>query len=95
MNEIFICVLSMTQDTTNTGRNLADKLMQIFLDSTTKEFNILFFPFSAKNKSQYWYGNEQKLQSILSKKFVLSDPNLSIANHCPLFWQFTKLFFKN
>ena len=45
MNEIFICVLSMTQDTTNTGRNLADKLMQIFLDSTTKEFNILFFIF--------------------------------------------------
>ena len=48
MNEIFICVLSMTQDTTNTGRNLADKLMQIFLDSTTKEFNILFFHFPLK-----------------------------------------------
>ena len=57
--------------------------------------SIFFFSFSAENKSQYWYGNEQKLQSILSKKFVLSDPNLSIANHCPLFWQFTKLFFKN
>ena len=94
MNEIFICVVSLPHDTSNTGRNPAHKSMQIFLDSTTKEFNILFL-FSAKNKSQYWYGNEQKLQSIPSKKFVLSDPNLSIANHCPLFWQFTKLFFKN
>ena len=60
-----------------------------------KRIQYSFFLFSAKNKSQYWYGNEQKLQSIPSKKFVLSDPNLSIANHCPLFWQFTKLFFKN
>ena len=95
MNEIFICVVSLPHDTSKTVYRLVDRQsMQIFLDLSTKEFNI-FFSFSAKNKSQYWYGNEQKLQSILSKKFVLSDPNLSIANHCPLFWQFTKLFFKN
>lgn len=66
-----------------------------FFWARVQKNSIFFFLFSAKNKSQYWYGNEQKLQSILSKKFVLSDPNLSIANHCPLFWQFTKLFFKN
>ena len=94
---IYLCCVFATMphdDTSKTDSYLLDNQCRSFSTRVQKN-SISFFSFSAKNKSQYWYGNEQKLQSILSKKFVLSDLNLSIANHCPLFWQFTKLFFKN